>query len=76
LRASKQGNRPNSPQIPNLDATLHGHNRTDQTLVPNILKMLGPNASDLTPEMVKNLKLVLDPNCQRLVPCPKGWKGN
>jgi len=38
--------------------------------------MLGPNASDLTPEMVKNLKLVLDPNCQRLVPCPKGWKGN
>jgi hypothetical protein len=35
------------------------HHWIDQTLVPNILKMLGPNASDLTPEMVKNLKLVL-----------------
>ena len=35
------------------------HHWIDQTLVPNILKMLGPNASDLTPGMVKNLKLVL-----------------
>jgi len=35
------------------------HQWIDQTLVPNLLKILGPNASDLTPEMIENLKLVL-----------------
>jgi Predicted membrane protein (DUF2232) len=35
------------------------HQWINQTLLPNLLKVLGPNASDLTPEMVDRLKGVL-----------------
>jgi hypothetical protein len=35
------------------------HQWINQTLVPNVLKVLGPRASDFTPEMIESLKLVL-----------------
>ncbi len=35
------------------------HQWIAKVLVPNLLKILGPNASDFTPEMIENLKLVL-----------------